>query len=79
VNDYFHDVWELAKQAGPFASILLLLILYFVNEERKEAIKEIRSLNEKNSALVERILKGMYEVNITLKTLSDLLSTGRKR
>lgn len=80
--DIFLDLWAMAKQGGPFASVMLLLVLYFINEERKEVIKENRALHAKNEALIERLLTGLNEVNGAIKALYELLSVagaGRKR
>lgn len=70
----------MAKQGGPFASVMLLLILYFLNEERKEVIKENRALYAKNEAMIERLFTGLNSVNAALKELQELLSVaGRRR
>src|ERR1044072_6128792 len=34
--DVFAELWAAAKQAGPFASLILLAALWAVNSERKE-------------------------------------------
>lgn len=76
----FTDLWEMAKQGSPFATCMLLAILYFINEERRELIKENQSLHEKNAALVERLLGGLNEVNNAIKELSNFLfNAGRAR
>lgn len=78
LDQFLTELWGAAKQAGPFASMLLLIILYFVNGERREVQRENRALHEKNSALVERLLTGLNEVNATLRSLAELFRAGRK-
>lgn len=84
--DIFADLWILAQKGGPFANAMLLLILYFVNQERKEVIKENRVLRDqnevKNEAINEKLLNGFNNVSSAIKDLHETLAgvgTTRKR
>lgn len=78
-TDFLADIWNAAKQGGPFGMMLLLMVLYFVNEERKALSKENAALHEKNAALVERLLTGLNDVNSTIKDLRDILFGGARK
>jgi len=60
------DLWAAVQKAGPFASMLLLFILYIVNEERKK-------FQEKNETMVERLYSGLNEATNSIRALADLL------
>lgn len=47
--DSFSELWAMAKQAGPFASVILLTGIWWMNEERK-------ALQVKYDALLARFL-----------------------
>lgn len=81
--DIFADLWAAAKAGGAFATPFVLVVLYFINEERKEVIKENRVLNAKNEgkneAMIERLLTSLNSVNTTLKALQEMFAAGRKQ
>jgi hypothetical protein len=63
----FGEIWGAAKQAGPFATLLLLFALYAVNLERKAWM-------EKYESLIRRYLTLASDMNSTLKDWRDLLA-----
>ena len=70
--DVFAELWAAAKQAGPFASLILLAALWAVNNERK-------ALQEKYDALVARFVSLAGDTQATLKDWRDVLSSTQKR
>lgn len=78
--DFFNELWNMAIKGGPFANAMLLLVLYFVNEERKEVIKENRAREAKNEAMIERLFTALNSVNSAMKELHDTLGgAGEKK
>lgn len=77
MTEFWADIWEMAKQAGAFAALFSLIICYLINEERKSLIeRNIKLSDERNEvqvALLERTLKGLNDVNGTVKDLANLL------
>ena len=65
--DVFAELWKAAQQAGPFASLILLVALWAVNSERK-------ALQEKYDALVGRFISLAGDTQATLKDWRDVLS-----
>lgn len=70
--DVFAELWKAAQQAGPFASLILLVALWAVNSERKEAIK-------KYEALVARFVDLAGDTSATLKDWRDLLGKAKAK
>lgn len=68
------NLLELAKQAGPwaFSIILLLLGLKIVNAERQE-------LRRENADLTERVLKGLNDSATALKDIRRLFRVSAER
>lgn len=66
--DVFAELWAAAKQAGPFASLILLAALWAVNSERK-------ALQAKYDALVARFVSLAGDTQATLKDWRDVLSS----
>jgi hypothetical protein len=63
----FHEVWEAAKQGGPFATLILLVAIYALNAERK-------AWQDKYENLVKRYLILASDINSTLKDWRDVLT-----
>lgn len=42
--DYFKELWELARTAGPFATLLLLYLLYDERKDRKKAQQDTTTI-----------------------------------
>lgn len=64
--DIFTELWKAAQQAGPFASLILLVALWAVNAERK-------ANQDKYDALVRRFIDLAGDTSATLKDWRDLL------
>jgi hypothetical protein len=64
--DVFSELWKAAQQAGPFASLILLVALWAVNNERKTE-------REKYDALVRRFIDLAGDTTATLKDWRDVL------
>jgi hypothetical protein len=71
-HEWFSELWTAAKQAGPFASMFLLLMLYLVNEERK-------AMHRRYDTLVERVLSGLNSATDSIKELKEVHLTSRGR
>lgn len=65
------DIWELAKTAGPFSTMLLL---YLYLDERRER----RSLAVKLNEVLERSTRIIGEVRTTMETFISVFARGRK-
>lgn len=72
--NFFSDLWQMAKQAGPFATCLLLVALFLVNRERREE-------RSRNDALIDRTHKAMTDATEAIKDLRMMLmpTSSRKR
>lgn len=68
--DVFTELWSAAKQAGPFASLILLVALWAVNSER-------RAIQEKYDNLVGRFISLAGDTQATLKDWRDVLTKAR--
>jgi hypothetical protein len=64
--ELFDKVWGAAQQAGPFASLILLVALWAVNTERKAE-------RDKYDALVRRFIDLAGDTASTLKDWRDVL------
>lgn len=62
----FTELWKAAQQAGPFASLILLVALWAVNTERKAE-------RDKYDALVRRFIDLAGDTASTLKDWRDVL------
>jgi hypothetical protein len=71
MDSFFAELWAAAKQAGPFATMLLLLICYLLNEERKRE-------RERNEALAERVLTGLRDSVEAIKDLAKIFRPPEK-
>jgi hypothetical protein len=65
-DTFFAEIWAAAKQAGPFASLLLLAALWAVNQERKAALK-------KYDLLVARFVALAGDATTTMKDWHTVL------
>jgi hypothetical protein len=65
------DLWAAVQSAGPFASMILLAILYVVNSERK-------LYREKYDDLVNRFVSLAGDTASTLKDWRDILGDATK-
>jgi hypothetical protein len=71
-DTFFAELWAAAKQAGPFASLLLLAALWAVNQERKAAIKKYDLLMARFIALAGDATATMKDWRrVLLKDSSD--------
>lgn len=68
--DVFAELWAAAKQAGPFASLILLAALWSVNSERKEE-------RHRYEELVKRFVALAGDTAATLQDWRDVLSKAR--
>jgi hypothetical protein len=68
--EFFNELWATAKQAGPFASLLLLVALYVVNEERKVCLSKSEA---KMDALLERVFVAMHDASDSIKDVRELI------
>lgn len=66
-----HEIWNLAKQAGPFASALLLYLYLDERRERREKDKELRNV------LVNSI-EVIKEIRTTMDTWLAVFHSGEK-
>lgn len=66
MDQVFTGLWEAAKQAGPFASIMLLTLWWFERQERLE-------LQRSRDALHERVFSAMSEAKDAMRALRDVL------
>lgn len=66
MDQVFAGLWDAAKQAGPFASLMLLVLWWFERQERQE-------LQEGKDALIERVLMTMSETREALRGLRDIV------
>lgn len=64
--ELFTELWKAAQQAGPFASLILLVALWAVNTERKAE-------RDKYEALVRRFIDLAGDTASTLKDWRDVL------
>lgn len=64
--ELFTELWKAAQQAGPFASLILLVALWAVNTERKAE-------RDKYDALVRRFIDLAGDTASTLKDWRDVL------
>lgn len=64
--EMFTELWKAAQQAGPFASLILLVALWAVNTERKAE-------RDKYDALVRRFIDLAGDTASTLKDWRDVL------
>lgn len=69
---FWADIWELAKAAGPFGT-LLMLVMYWL--ERQDRLKVRGQLDD----LTERVVVAMTNSTNTLSELLKILTTVRKR
>ena len=67
VEPFLQDVWDLAKTAGPFATLFTLYILREVNRERK-------SYRDERSLLLERVLSANAAFKQTIDDAITLLT-----
>lgn len=63
----FSGLWDMAKQAGPFASVILLTAVWWMNEERK-------IVQTKYDALLERFLSHSSDNKENFRELRDMFS-----
>jgi hypothetical protein len=63
--NFLQDLWLAAKQAGPFATTLLLFLLYVVNDERK-------TLQKRNEELTRDMLRNLNETTNAIRDLASL-------
>ena len=56
----FTELWEAAKLAGPFGTLLMMVVAYYINSERK------RLMNGRED-LLERVLTAMNASNEAIK------------
>lgn len=74
--DFLSDLWNTAKSAGPFANVFLLLVLYLLNEERKQLVR--RSEEDRKAHIemmqqyTERVLTAIHDATASIKDLSKL-------
>lgn len=64
--DILAELWGMAKQAGPFASALLLALWWLEREERK-------SERIKNDALVDRLNEGLANSTAAIRDLRETI------
>lgn len=72
MNAAIADLWELAKTAGPFSTLLLL---YLYLDERKERRLVAAKLNE----VLERSVKIIGEVRATMETWLTVFARERRK
>lgn len=66
MDQIFTQLWDAARQAGPFASLMLLVLWWFERQERME-------LQKGRDALYERVLTAMSETKEALRGLRDIM------
>ena len=66
------ELWELAKHAGPFSSMLLL---YLYLDERKERRATAAKLND----VLERSIQIISEVRTTMETWLNVFARGARK
>jgi BhlA holin family len=59
------EIWQAAKTAGPFANMFLLLVLYLVNNERRDC-------QRKSEERFREMLTGLNEATESIRALSSL-------
>lgn len=71
MESFFADIWETAKQAGPFAT---MVVLYFLYNERKER------LDHQNARLeyIERMTRALENSTITNVSMMETIREGTK-
>jgi len=70
--NFFLDLWETAKQAGPFASMFLLLAVWVLNNERKAE-------RAKYDSLVARFVELAGDTGATLRDWRNILIKEQER
>lgn len=87
--DWIADIWKLAKDTTPFATLLLLALLWYVNgerlDERKAAEDERKTHQERMDAerqrydlLVERTHNAMTNSAQAMQDLRNMLMPARR-
>lgn len=69
-------LWEYVQAGGPPVILLLLLALYWLNDERKTLKAERDKLQEQKDALTERVLSVAHDGFTAVKDLRDLIYRG---
>lgn len=73
-DNFWMDLWEAAKLAGPFGTLFALMIWWL---ERQERLQERIRLREIYTSMLERVLLGLEHSAAATEKLSELFS--RKR
>lgn len=68
---FFKELWELARTAGPFATLLLLLLLFDERKDRKAA-------QQQNFDLATSGLKALHGVESTISALREAITKRRQ-
>ena len=76
MDKYLTELWEAAKTAGPFGTLLMLIIAYAVNQERRAIQKRCDDLRDE---LLERTINAIHTGADTVKDLTNLFSKMRDR
>lgn len=76
MDKYLAELWEAAKTAGPFGTLLMMVIAYAVNQERKAMQKRCDALRDE---LLERTINAIHTSADTVKDLTNLFSKMRDR
>lgn len=64
-NSWLAELWSLAKQAGPFATLLMFFFWWRAEQERK-------ALSDAHNALLERVLTAMNSAANAVSSLNEL-------
>jgi hypothetical protein len=76
MDHFFADLWELAKTAGPFGTILMLYLWALANSERKDCQKNYNDLQKE---MLERTINGLNNTANSVREIGDIFSKIRER
>jgi hypothetical protein len=71
-GSFWDELWRSGERAGPFASMLLLAILVYVNNERRETQKKL-------DVLVDRFIAVAGNMSATLNDFRDVFKGAFER
>lgn len=77
------ELWNAAKLAGPFGTLLMLVMWWLERVERIRVQKEQRddktADKARAEALLERVITGLHDAATAVRSLKDLLQAGARR
>lgn len=64
--EFFKDLWEAAKLAGPFGTLLMLVVWLRTDNERRSLQKKFDTLSEETLEMMNGVKESMRDVYMLL-------------